>query len=169
MDADRARILLNDYYDGNTSADDECRLAEFFATGDIPDDMAADRELFMCMHSENQEVPDGLEQRLSAAIDRMAVKETAARTVMPHWLRWGSIAASVAIAFAVGYSMLGTRGETVPTPMDTCRSPEEAYAYAQSALVKVSECLNKGSEEVAVVGQTVQKIQTTIDRHITLN
>lgn len=170
MDADKARILLTEYYDGNTSVGEERQLAEFFAAGDVPADMMADRVLFMRMHAE-PDIPEGLEERLAAAIDRVAIGETAvARNIgIVRWLRWSGIAASVAVAFAAGYSAFGSRGGVAADPMDTCQSPEEAYVYAQAALVRVSECLNKGVEEAAVVGQTVRKIQTKMDRHITLN
>lgn len=170
MDADKARILLTEYYDGNTSVGEERQLAEFFAVGDVPADMMADRELFMCMHAD-PDIPEGLEERLAAAIDSVAIGETAvARKIgIVRWLRWGGIAASVVVALAVGYSALGSRRGIAADPQDTCQSPEEAYVYAQAALVRVSECLNKGVDETAVVGQTVRKIQTKMDRYITLN
>lgn len=43
--------LLNLYYSGLTTPDDEMRLIEMFASIDeLPDDLAADRDIVMSLH-----------------------------------------------------------------------------------------------------------------------
>jgi len=173
MDVDNVRILLNRYYEGETSEEEERMLAEFFATAEVPADLQPDKALFTHIAAcDDSSVPDGLGERLEAAIDRMDISDRMAsrRRLMPRWLRMAGVAASVAIALMGGYSIMRHHEEpSAMSPKDTCSSPQEAYAYAQSALVKISRDLNRGDAGVQQAEHTVNSIMEKIDRHITIN
>ena len=64
--------LLARFYAGETTAEEEQTLKEYFARTDVPPALHADRDMFRQLTEEDlPEVPEGMEERLSAFIDRL--------------------------------------------------------------------------------------------------
>lgn len=114
--------------------------------------------------------PDTLEQRLSETIDTLAESERTreAITIAPRhkmsWRIFAGIAASVAVVMALGAHLLSAPSTLPPTPLDTCATPEEAYAEAQKALLIFSSALDKGMRQVEVVNTTADKVTNQLKK-----
>ena len=124
-----------------------------------------ERELFLQLQAASTEVsvPEGLGDRLSEAIDEWAAKEERPKHSRIYRLRWiGGIAASVLMVMAFSWSLYE------PARKDTCSTPEEAYAEAHNALMQFAQALNKGTEQLAMVHGTTQKIEENINEYLTL-
>ncbi len=164
MNVNKAEELLARYYEGQTSEAEELALKRFFAENEVPEHLQCDKMLFLGM-DEEVEVPQGLEERLSKAIDELARRKqqtVAARKpgrIIP--LRWiGSVAACLIVAFAVG-----TYFATQPSvPKDTCATPEEAYEYTYHALAQLYTTLNRGFEEIETAQERAGAINALNER-----
>ncbi|MDE6225063.1 MAG: hypothetical protein K2M25_02875, partial [Muribaculaceae bacterium] len=68
------RHILDLYYEGKSSADDEALLRDYFAGGEVDDEFADDKLFFDALADANDsiEVPSDLEHRLNAAVDSWA-------------------------------------------------------------------------------------------------
>ncbi len=66
--------LLDKYYSGNTSLEEERLLANYFLTEDVPGHLAAVKEQFVFLSSEENKVPlaGNLDERISNMIAREA-------------------------------------------------------------------------------------------------
>ena len=51
MEEKDIRILLNKYYAGETDEVDENRLVDYFATADVPQDLAEDKRMFFALYN----------------------------------------------------------------------------------------------------------------------
>lgn len=163
--------LLERYYDGQTSEAEEKELKRFFAEEDVPDHLLAEKEFFLQLNASapSDAVPEGLESRLSDKIDQWDTHEKQVLKVRKHKqfhrLQWiGSIAASLLILLSLGIYLY--KPHQAPTPKDTCATPEEAYIYAEKALVTLSVNLNKGMKGVESVQETTRKIQENVNEQL---
>ena len=166
MKVNEVEDLLARYYKGDTSEAEEKELKRFFAGEDVPSHLLADKEFFLQLTAcPEQEVPQGLEEKLSNLIDEWDTHEKLAqkvnkprRVIRLKWIT--SIAASRRILFSVG--MYVCDSQIASTPEDPCATPEEAYVQAQKALLMLSASLNKGMEEVETVQKTTDKIRENV-------
>lgn len=142
MDGKRVRLLLEKYYNGETSAGEEDELRRIAESGDVPDDMRSDAALLAAMRGGVcPPAPEGLAERVSRDIDDSAAR----RRRMPGsrlWLSAG-MAASVALLLAVGVRM-HNRSEAEAGKYAECR---QAYAETEKALTIFSERLNEGLDK----------------------
>lgn len=170
MNTDRINELLYRYYEALTTEAEEEELRRFFIEGVVPAHLMGERELFMQLQASSAEivVPEGLEERLSAAIDSWAAQEESTKEQYrkPIFrMRWISgIAASVLVVLAMGWQLY----EPNSTRKDTCATPEEAYLEAHDALMQFALALNKGTQQIAMVQSTTQKIGEDISEYLTL-
>lgn len=134
MKPEHAQHLLDRFYRGRTSADEERTLREFLFSEACPAEMETDRAVLGALSvPADAEVPAGLEARIAAHLDRAAGKRR-----KPLWVRLTTLtglAASVA-ALALGlYFHLHTPATVYA---DTCRSPQEAARETEAALLFIS-------------------------------
>ena len=166
MNTERINELLERYYEALTTEAEEEELKRFFIEGEVPAHLMGERELFLQLQAASTEVavPEGLEERLSAAIDSWAKAEDRSSTTNRIYrLRWiGGIAASVLMVLAFSWYLYE------PARRDTCATPEEAYAQAHDALMQFAFALEKGTQQIAMVHSTTEKIEENISEYLTL-
>ena len=168
MNTERINELLERYYEALTTEAEEEELRRFFAKGEVPAHLMGERELFLQLQAASAEavVPEGLEGRLSDAIDGWAAQEEAEKSRRHgriYRLRWiGGIAASIVLILAFGWHLYE------PARRDTFATPEEAYAEAHEALMQFALALDKGTQQIAMVHSTTEKIEESINEYLTL-
>jgi hypothetical protein len=110
MDNEKIEKLLEAFYEGSTTADEERQLADYFRSEkNVPEKWKADAAIILSLDGkkhEDVEIPEGLEQRLSDAIDAKAATESEGKVVHVAWLKVISIAASIAIIAGIGIALL---------------------------------------------------------------
>lgn len=109
-DINHIKGLLEAYYDGTTTIEQEKLLCDFFAsTTDIPAELEADRRLFNSLHSalaNEAIVPDNLKTQLISHIDNL---EKAELTNRPKWIKpfgYISAAACLIALFTIGVKII---------------------------------------------------------------
>ena len=168
MNTERINELLERYYEALTTEAEEEELRRFFSKGEVPAHLMGERELFLQLQAASNEtvVPEELEGRLSDAIDGWAAQEEeekSRRHGRIYRLRWiGGIAASIVVILTFGWHLYE------PARRDTFATPEEAYAEAHEALMQFALALERGTQQIAMVHSTTEKIEESINEYLTL-
>ncbi len=94
MTTSRLRKLLEAYYGGTTTPQEEQMLREYFAqAADVPAEFRIDAAMFKAMsYIEETHMPDDLEQRILAT-----TVEKPSRPALIRWLPYAGVAAAVAV------------------------------------------------------------------------
>ena len=153
------RQLLNLYYSGLTTPDDERRLIKMFeSVEDLPEDMIADRDIIMNLSAHKPvEIPEGAKESLGNYIDKLERQERRYATGR-RFITLTGIAASLAIVVSL---ILFIVQNSTPNPNEIT-DPQTAYNETERALLMVSESLNKTGEFMDEASHTLSKI-TFID------
>ena len=142
------RQLLDKYYEGKSSSEEETQLIAMLRKPDLPEEFEADRNMFSLL-KEDISIPEpdaGFENRIMSAIDKSQGRRqflSQKRNIYSMI----SVAASLLIAVSSYFFINANR------PSDTFDDPVLAYNETMRVLYGVSQNLNIGSstiEELAV-------------------
>jgi len=159
-DINDIKQLLDRYYDGCTNEADERRLHAYFASDDVADELAADRDIFLSLSDDSRiVVPEDLGDRLSAEIDKWDTREKLRRRFTLR--AFISAAASLAVILTIGVWFMQQ-----PKTTQQQLSPEEAYAQTEKALLIFARALNKSIDGIETVDRTAEKINTQINNNL---
>jgi hypothetical protein len=161
MDLKKIEILLQKYYDGETTLEEENVLKAFFASGDVPDHLKAEEEMFTYYHHPStDEMPaEGMEEKILDAIgyeDNQNRKQSGKKSIY--------LITSIAASFLIllGSYFLFLNNDKIGFPLkkyqDTFDNPELAYLETKKTLLFISEKLNIGTKEL----QTISTFNKTV-------
>lgn len=155
MEEIKIRQLLDKYWEGETSLEEERELSSYFGSSQVTDEFAPFIPLFAFFE-------EGRHIRMEASVVQPPIEETKGKIVNIRWLV--SIAASVAIFLAVFFinQKISTEQTAQYAFEDTYHTPEEAYAEVKKALLYVSTKMNKG---VTTAAESLEKMEP-LDRII---
>lgn len=154
MKTSEIKILLQKFYDGMSSPDEELFLEEYFLKGQIDPDLETDERYFRelkDLKSESIEIPDDLESlvlnRLQSEQDRPERKSN----------RLIYIILSSAATVLLLVSSLFFLSQRDHTP--ELRDLQVAYAESLQALETVSSYLNQGTEGLANLNKLNEAVE----------
>ena len=138
--------LLDRYYDGKTTEEEEKTLHTYFKGSNIDASLKEERIFFTALQSSKCPIPVGIEERLSRQISQWNTLEVTNRRAIRHInLRWVvGIAASLLLLFAAGAIVYQNKNKSPQTEQDTYTNAKDAYAETSKALMKFSRSLNRG-------------------------
>jgi len=157
MGVNEVKALLDKYFAGNSSLQEERLLQEYFSGSHVDVSLMEEKAFFLAA-SDMQHLPETtekekrhLQDKLSHVIDGWnMVEKTSVRSVRRVDLHWiAGIAASLLFLFSFGYYLNNHQQETSVAMQDTYTDPRDAAAEAQKALMKFSVDLNKGLDKVS--------------------
>ena len=160
FDIDEIKGLLEAYYAGNTSIEQEKLLCDFFATAtNLPPELEPDRQLFVSLCSMEEEpidVPADLESKLISHIDDL---ERAEAKKHINWVKPFSIisvAASVIVLFILAFNFFIHDGEVfdLNNPIATVEEEE--------AVMQETNESNQSSSDLII--DTEVEVEETIKR-----
>lgn len=179
---EEVKNLIDRFYEGTTTREEEELLMELPGRKDVPEELLTDVEVFRALADERQQldvppaVPEGLEQRLKAAIEEEEKKEQlriapvaknqTLRISMRRW--WMSAAACLLLVVAgstVWLRFEPSDKETMFASSDITQ--EEAEAYALYALNMVGSCMKQSVEELECMGKVQEQVRQTLHETIT--
>lgn len=105
METKETKKLLERFYSGLTDETEEKRLAEYFCSNEVDEELREEAEMFLTLQQNAAiEVPFDLENKIERQINQWnTVESTARKTARRASLRWVvGIAASILILLAVG-------------------------------------------------------------------
>jgi hypothetical protein len=162
MELKEIKKLLDKFYEGETSLEEEHLLRNFFKNSPVPDDLAADKELFTQMYQEQQNVPENVDlvQKLHRTIDNHVKRENKTRRLNIFY-KVSSVAAGIAI-IVVSYLVI-VQNNKKPLANDTYEDPKVAYEQVKRTLLYISQNLNRGTkplEQVSKINQGMAEFST---------
>lgn len=158
MDTNRIRQLLERYFEGTTTLDEERTLRDYFTSDQpIDDDLIPFRVQFNLL-DQNWLSPAENEALETKIMNRIMSLETIGekKTRMPF--RHLLMAASIALA--IGLSVILVNRFQHHEVKDTYDDPQLAYQETQKALMYISQKMNRGLEPL----NNVSKINTGTDQ-----
>jgi hypothetical protein len=141
MKEERLRHLLEKYYDGNTSAEEEKELKEFFYSDGIIPGYEAEKDIFShYARPEKIPVPSAdFESRIIKAVNDLEIKK---RQIIIRKRLIVVLSTAAAILILIGsYFVLFKKSE----PADSYSDPRIAYIETMKILNEVSVKLNRGT------------------------
>ena len=144
------KLLLDNYYAGKTSHEDEQKLRHFFSQPSLPPEWEAEKAFFLALAAPEALAPDHLEARLKRQIAGWQRIETnLGKRSRKAIFRWVS-AAAACLLLVGGITALYFHKTQHPAQPDahyvaqedTYKTPEEASKAADKALKLFSEALN---------------------------
>jgi len=136
MELAKIEALLDAYFEGETSLEQESVLREYFATNKVAPHLAAYQQLFVGLKAAQEEV---LDREINLPTVSTS-KET------KRW--WYGIAASFIVVIGVA-SLLMPSNQLSQEEQDALM----AFNETKETLLLLSKSFNKGTEELAVLGQ----------------
>lgn len=144
--------LLNKYYEGLTTEQEEQTLKDWLLSEDVPEEFAADRELFLQLQSaatNEPELPGGFSERLEALIDSEAQREELQKSsrqsaIRKMFIAVGSVAAAC-LVFFIAFNHVSEKSQAANYIVEV-KDPVLAREYTVMALNKFRDALNKGYE-----------------------
>lgn len=148
---EKVRKMLERFYRGDSSLEEERSLQDFFSSNSVPEDLLADQELFKAFvdTGESIEVPVDLNSKILDTID--AAEKASTRTKRISLYSFSGLAAGLLALIAV-YVFFLRNDEPVllsaQQEVDTYADPMLAYEEAKRTLAFVSVKLNSGTKEI---------------------
>ncbi len=148
MNTERINILLNKYWDCETSVSEEKELQDFFAFGNVPAEFQDFVPLFSYKNaSQNETLGVDFDSRLENALSQKSKeKKYVTIKIFEPFLR---IAASIIIIAGIGIALFGIAKQKNQIFAETYNDPNMALEKATFALEKLSSALQL-SEEASI-------------------
>lgn len=141
MALDRIEILLEKYFEAETSIAEEKELKDYFASLDVAQHLEQYKPIFGYAAQAKQE-------QFTATIPLKTKKRTK--------VVWLSVAASVAVLLGVGLFTFNHYNEPEYQDLGVVNDPEIAFRETQKALDLISKSVNKGIEGMSYLNEYEQ-------------
>ena len=152
-------ILLDKYYNGETSLEEERKLKWYFQTQEVPERFQSEKKMFSYYNSMKKEASSpGLNDKLIDLIDRQ--QRFSGRSSRIRFIAWaGSAAAVIIILMAVWLTSEKPFSREAYIFQDTYDNPELAYLEAKKVLYMVSEKMNEGTRSLNNLNKINQGVE----------
>ncbi|WP_026704290.1 hypothetical protein [Flavobacterium soli] len=144
MELDKLEILLEKYFEGETSIAEENQLKDYFSSSNVAQHLQQYKPLFGYFSASKQQE---FTQELPLNSNNRAKKRTTT---------WLSIAASVVVLLGAGTFTFFNYDTTQKEDLGTFEDPEVAFRETQKALSLLSQNVNVGMESI----QYIQEYET---------
>lgn len=141
MELDRIEILIEKYFQGETSIAEEKELKNYFSSSDVAQHLEQYKPMFGYFSQAKQE------------------QFTAKVTLTPkkrNYTIWLSIAASVVVMLGVSFYVYNNSFASSNEDLGTFDSPEMAFKETQKALDLLSKHVNTGIESMSYINEYQQ-------------
>jgi len=149
MKEEELKRLIEKYYNGETTVEEEHALRDFFSKNNVPDGYEAEKEIFSYYDS-SQEIPEpsiDFEARILAGIDA-SERNAVSQRIRRYFLPLLSAAAGLLILSGSYFFFIKHKEQ-----LDTFKDPDIAYAETIKILREVSSQLNHGAQVLEPVGK----------------
>lgn len=159
MDLNKLNILLEKFYNGQTSEYEEEQLKKFFRKENVPKQYEQDKAYFDFLDKSTMQPKlsanffDSLEQKLEG-------KPKGKTIFMLFSKKTLAIAASIAVlVFLSVFSVTYFKSEKKAQFADTYEDPREAYEATKKALLLISETMNKGTKKLKPLNKLEKNVK----------
>lgn len=150
MESNELKKLVERFYEGQTTEQEEKLLQDYFLGGDVSPEWAVEQQLFKQLYQADVPVPEYLERQLSQQIDGWnKIEKLSERKARMFTLRWiVGVAAGLLLLFSVGLLVhFQQKEDEIAAQREIVNNPQDAYAETEKALLKFSNTINKGLKQ----------------------
>ena len=163
MDIKKAEALVEKYYKGETTPEEELQLREFFRTAEnIPGHLMPEKEMFsLYSKAAGEKVPlRGFMENLEKVIDEQPSIQIGVRKPVFYWI--SGLAAGVALLLAGYFLIVHKPADVVDNyaVRDTYQDPRLAYEETQKVLLYISQKMNEGTVQLHNVSKIRKPVQS---------
>jgi hypothetical protein len=159
MNPEEIKQLLERYYEGKSTLEEEHTLKNFFSQENIPEHLTCEKEIFR-YYIQSSEVPEpssGFENSIISALDSVDERSERLKRRRIFGVLTG-IAAGILILTGT-YFYFVNKSE----PRDTYSDPELAYAETMKILYNVSERLNQGTRALGQINELQNETRKSLE------
>jgi hypothetical protein len=151
METGQLKILLEKYFEGQTTLQEEQALLDFFTGDQNTAEMNPYRQQFMLLKEAREQsvYTSEFEKRLTGLIDEQLKTANA----IPRRKLYFRYAAAASIAVLIGLSAMVLVRSRFQKQEDTYSDPQLAYMEVQKTLLYVSHTMNRGIEPLSNVSR----------------
>lgn len=148
MDCPQIKSILEKYWEGETSLEEEGQLRNYFSQEEVAQELKIYQPMFQHFEAtQSKKLSANFEDKLLKALkeeDQPVVR----RMILPQWFK---VAAMILVCFGMYHFMLNQSPIENKAIVweDTYENPEEAYEETLLALKLLSQKLNKGKKETS--------------------
>lgn len=158
MDSKQVEVLLEKYWNCETSLDEEKLLREYFK-GNVPTSLSETAELFRYFEAQRGQSVGG---NFDSEVRRRIADRPAGKSVK-MFVNFARIAAGIAVVIAAGYFIhLEVQKANPGMDEDTYSDPRVALEETKKALMMISNSFNRAHEQagkIKMYNEAEQKIQ----------
>lgn len=143
MRKEEIEILLNRYYEGTSTPEEEAVLKTYFTSPDVPEGYEAEKAIFNYFNTDVPEPSADFAQHISKGIDDVS-KRRVRKIIYSVSAAAAMIILLISLVFVIN-SLNKTK--------DTFDDPQIAYAETMKILYSISAQLNKGREALEPVSK----------------
>ncbi|MEM9823904.1 MAG: hypothetical protein AAF985_22660 [Bacteroidota bacterium] len=161
MDAKTIQSLLDKYWEGQTSLEEEQTLKTYFQQEALPEEWKAYAPFFQMLSTESKM---GTSSAFDKQLEEALTKETKKQPRPLHSYRWMLRAAAVLLLVSMSFLLLKTLPEQqqITQEEETYENPELAYAKAKEVLLLLSTKMQRGTEKASDGVKKAQKASDII-------
>lgn len=167
MELTNIRELVEKYWDGDTTLEEEEQLRDYFSHEDAPADLKKEAALFRYYQTQTRF------RKLDAQFDEQLTRQIERRQGQQKWLVYQPllrIAAAVVLVVAITLLFkttgVGPTDEVAQVSTeDTYEDPRLAYKQTKEALLLVSSLMNEGTQHIEEL-ESFSEAQETVKTQI---
>ncbi len=148
MDFNEAKVLLEKYWNCETSLEEEGLLRSYFQQEEIPDELKKYEELFRFFSEEREkELNQDFDDKMMTLVKNRKNHGSQRYLIIMY-----KVAAAILLVlsfFVIHERFIRVKDQAKKVVVDTFSDPEKALEETKRVLYFVSEKLNKGKEEVS--------------------
>jgi len=173
VEENKIEQLLNAFYSGVTTPEEEAMLSEFLNSENLDKERFTDRDIFNALHDTTDiPLPEGITSRLESAIDKhiedASMQKSKIISINRLYIAISSAAAVVLLC--IGLFFVSEKKPFQSNYIaDTYSDPKEAALAAEQALLFVSGKLNQGLSPLEKVTENVDKTNKLLNETLTIN
>lgn len=150
MESERITALLERYWQGETTLEEEKELKLFFTGEDVPEELQKEGAFFNYLNAQHQKTaPD--DEEIIAMISKLQPEAPKKEKHVNMWLLNAGKAAAVILiisvaAFFIRQDYESRKEQMDPVLADTFEDPQKAFEETKKALMLVSQQFGKGKK-----------------------
>ncbi len=150
MDYHKINELLEKYYEGETTLDEETYIKEYFANTDLSKEHLSQKQMFQYFNTEkqNNKPQFDVNTELTSLMEKQWQTETKIR--FNRTLKWVS---SVAALFILSISIYNYYDKPAFVLKDTYSDSEQAYNETKRVLIYVSDCMTQKTDNLKYLSE----------------
>ena len=157
--------LLQKFYEGETSLEEEKILADFLLQENVSDEFLPDKKLFFALSENSVDVPTESSKKIESLIDSFKNEDSSDKKVKKLHIGYWAIGVAASVAIIFGVSQIQKSQQTEATLFtDTYKNPDDAYRATMNALQLFSDNFSKGTESVEKANAQLEKAQHIINK-----